>query len=100
MLHLLLIILTSFFVALHACLLIRELCVWLLRSIRKGTTVCNPNGSIAFQTRDAMFSLHNKETVYDALNKVGNPGTDWIAKGIALCDDAFCCSPGRLAWET
>mmetsp|Transcript_12007 Transcript_12007/g.36061 ORF Transcript_12007/g.36061 Transcript_12007/m.36061 type:complete len:222 (-) Transcript_12007:395-1060(-) len=39
-------------------------------NIRKGTTVCNPNGSIAFQTKDAVLSLRNKEVVYDA---VGQP---------------------------
>lgn len=35
--------------------------------LRKGTTVCNPDGTVAFQTKDRRMTLHNKETVYDAL---------------------------------
>lgn len=38
-------------------------------NLRKGTTVCNPDGSVAFQTRDTMFSLHNKEVVSDAMGQ-------------------------------
>lgn len=38
-------------------------------NLRKGTHVFNPDGSVAFQTKDSMLSLKNKEVVYDALDQ-------------------------------
>lgn len=38
-------------------------------NIRGGTKVFNPDGSIAFQTRDAVLTIRNKEVVYDAMNQ-------------------------------
>ena len=38
-------------------------------NIRGGTKVFNPDGSIAFQTRDAVLTIKNKEVVYDAMNQ-------------------------------
>lgn len=37
--------------------------------VRGGTHVYNPDGSVAFQTRDAVLTIKNKEVVYDALNQ-------------------------------
>lgn len=36
---------------------------------RHGTRVCNPNGSIAFETKDRRMTLRNQETVYDAVGR-------------------------------
>jgi hypothetical protein len=38
-------------------------------NVRGGTKVFNPDGSIAFQTRDAVLTIKNKEVVYDAMNQ-------------------------------
>jgi uncharacterized protein YxjI len=50
-------------------------------NLRKGTTVHNPDGSVAFQTREAVLSLRNKEVVYDAL---GSPIASLHKKTISM----------------
>ena len=70
----------------------------------------NPDGSIAFQTRDAILSLRNKEVVYDALNM---PMASLHKKSISMvgvvasnrcsvCDSGYCRLPAAvsLLWET
>jgi hypothetical protein len=60
-------------------------------NFRGGTYVCNPDGSPAFSTRDAVLTIRNKEVVYDALNQ---PIACLHIKSISLV--SFVASPLHL----
>ncbi len=62
-------------------------------NLRKGTTVHNPDGSVAFQTRDAVLSLRNKEVVYDAL---GTPIASLHKKSISMVSRYFMLSRAQV----
>lgn len=49
--------------------------------LRKGTRVFNPDGSVAFATKERMLALRNKETIFDAL---GQPMATLHKKTVSL----------------